>query len=1427
MGASNKNHKNSKAGIVVAIVLLLVLSVAAFQAKSLMGQFNPSDFVGRLGENEEYQTDSVDGNNGQDDRTLANLDDQDEGKNSGNDTPDTLKDLSSTNNNEKSQSDNGDSDVNGDAEEIGNPTDPDGDGGAGGDSDDTPVSGGEDTGNGDNKSGNGGDGTGNDDAGNGDEDDNGGSNVPQEETDPDQPARRLSEATTAELSKVFKVLSLTVDGYVGVCDEETGVGTVCTGASWSRLLLENLTLTAKVQNTDGSISTLVLPYSAYSRSTSKALDGENTLTLTWKGKSVTVDYVGKAFQIYFCTQEKEDDGSPKLLPCGTNPFLVESTTNILNLSSYERFVYLYLEEKAASEGTENPYIKYVSEEEYDQYIFYSHEDGKNLQEKSLAEILDTLNNNGTYNFKPVFTGFKGWTRDAEATADSELVPNAFSPEKSQEYLYPVLVDPEENDDYLWAYDESSGRLELIGFVNNSTELTKLELPAVAILNCKNFRTTNPELFTQVTELDISSSTYSLLQPYIFENVTDYEVESGNERLLSVNGLIYDTTGETLLFVPPALMEIDSSDWSVNLSTVGGKIDFTHLPFMNTKIKEVTFPSTMTGLIADDFAFEDSSLEKITFTSKHLDLTGGYAAYGVFEGTNLKEVVFDMDELPEVDKNTFAAIEAAESGEFKITVKNDAQDALLIEALSLWGTYLDDLYGEDYEDGQAACHILGTDTVSGTSYYEEDGYVYDSAEKKILYRVPNDTESVTVPATVEKIAANALADREKLHYVTFEGENPPAIDSQIFGESLPSGVLGFLSNENASKATFAGAWDDIFNMDYGEDAAEEFFGAGTERLTDDFGVCYEVLLDEDDEIVEMTLLRAPSDLKGAYEIGPETTKIASGAFSGCSSLNMVYLSDKLTEVGENAFSYCSGLEAIVLKKDAKVPEVDNSIGAVNEDKLRVYVPADQLSSYQGTAWDGEDEALVTAKGSDYEFYASPTVDMTKSGSVATTKTDTQGISSRQEDNAVLGAVDMSGNNSHEPVVDKGILKVSEDYAGILWVAEDYQAIADYAASGTSVSQFSIEGVSGTTATSAGSVGRKTLNGFIYVGDHAFEGSKLAYTQLLYSVQYLQLTSFTYIGESAFKNCTSLKGGTSGGTAYMGMAAEGSYVGTGAFYGCSSLVTVYDYAPVLGVGQFESCTKLKTMRFYNPNLVEIPDDCFKKCTALTTAYFYNADYTKKLERIGDRAFSGCTAFTITPSYKYSLGSTNTASFTVLASIGEEAFANTKVTSYTFNTAVKSIGDGCFSGCPLTSLKFLGNYDSESPITMGDHIFGNSVSDSLAITVPADAGPGYWKSWHAKWDSEYGADFADDGFSYTDEEGQTKYSITAKWLGITLGTEAVETDAAKLASQAAEAEAAALESQAAENEADVDPLEDSIPDAEANASKNPEVSKEVVTE
>ena len=191
-----------------------------------------------------------------------------------------------------------------------------------------------------------------------------------------------------------------------------------------------------------------------------------------------------------------------------------------------------------------------------------------------------------------------------------------------------------------------------------------------------------------------------------------------------------------------------------------------------------------------------------------------------------------------------------------------------------------------------------------------------------------------------------------------------------------------------------------------------------------------------------------------------------------------------------------------------------------------------------------------------------------------------------------------------------------------------------------------------------------------------------------IEYTIPNSVTYIGDSVFSSCKSLRSITIPDS----VTAIGGY----AFQGCTSLTSITypnGVNTTIGEGAFQGCTSLMSITIPD-SVTTIGDWAFYECTSLT-----NVSIPDSVTSIGYGAFYGCTSLT---------------SITIpdsVTTIENSAFcACTILESITIPDGVTSIGSYAFERC--TSLESITIPDGVT--TIEDRTFWNCRS-LTSITIP----------------------------------------------------------------------------------------------------------------
>lgn len=210
--------------------------------------------------------------------------------------------------------------------------------------------------------------------------------------------------------------------------------------------------------------------------------------------------------------------------------------------------------------------------------------------------------------------------------------------------------------------------------------------------------------------------------------------------------------------------------------------------------------------------------------------------------------------------------------------------------------------------------------------------------------------------------------------------------------------------------------------------------------------------------------------------------------------------------------------------------------------------------------------------------------------------------------------------------------------------------------------------------------------------------------------IDLSAVTKIGKEAFRMI--LPGNSTGSTQLesVGDTKNLTYIGQSAFKACSSLKKIdLSNLKTVCAGAFSGCSALAEINSSLSALSEIPDNLFSDCLELQTIITLPAV-------IGAGAFSNCRKMEIASSdfeKVTSIGNsaflqcwkvTGDISLKEIETLGNQAFKNTKITSVDMTGApLAKIDDNCFNGC--TGLKTV--TISENTTTIGRGVFSGCES------------------------------------------------------------------------------------------------------------------------
>lgn len=392
----------------------------------------------------------------------------------------------------------------------------------------------------------------------------------------------------------------------------------------------------------------------------------------------------------------------------------------------------------------------------------------------------------------------------------------------------------------------------------------------------------------------------------------------------------------------------------------------------------------------------------------------------------------------------------------------------------------------------------------------------------------------------------------------------------------------------------------------------------------------------------------------------TVGIKSGAFSGCTALNEIYIPDSVTTIMKNAFKGCDAL----LKQE-------NGISYVN-------------------GWVIDADTTITVAS-----LPSGTVGIADEAFHGCTALKTFSAPSDLEN---IGDLAFFGCESLEeitiPFIGSSKSSTFDSHIGYLFGAGSADKNDSYTPA-------SLKKITLTDATSVADDAFRACDSIVevilpdsvtYIGDSAFRGcTSLKKVEMSASVTEIGAHAFrlcsslseitipsgvTAINPFCFTECISLKEvvipdsvteikacafGLCGNIETLILSKNLTSIGQEAFRGCSYITDVTVASGKIGVGAFYECQNLRTATL-GDDVTEIGDNAFSLCGSLTTI-----SEPALLTKIGSEAFFYCLSIT---SFDIPEGVT---------SIGSKAFYYcTSLSNVTIPNSVEKIGSDAFNNC-----------------------------------------------------------------------------------------------------------------------------------------------------
>ena len=445
-----------------------------------------------------------------------------------------------------------------------------------------------------------------------------------------------------------------------------------------------------------------------------------------------------------------------------------------------------------------------------------------------------------------------------------------------------------------------------------------------------------------------------------------------------------------------------------------------------------------------------------------------------------------------------------------------------------------------------------------------------------------------------------------------------------------------------------------------------------------------------------------DCKGLTSIAipNSVTSIGDGAFSGCTGLTSIAIPSSVTSIGGGAFSGCTGLTSIAIPNSVTSIGGDAFSGCTGLTSIAIPNSVTSVGDGAFSGCIGLTSITVSGENTVYHSQGNCLIDTKNKALVAACNTSVipiDGSVTSIGDSAFCGCTSLTSITIPDSVTSIG----GDAFSGCtgltsITIPDSVTSIGDCAFqyctgltsitipnSVTSVGEYAFDYCIGLTSITI-------PNSVKSVGEYAFN-----YCIGLTSIAIPD--SVTSIGDCAFQYCTGLTSITVSGENTVYHSRGNCLIDTknkALVAACNTSVIPIDGSVTsIGKGAFTKCTDLTSITIPD-SVTSIGDWAFSGCTGLTSITIPDS-----VTSIGYSAFSRCTGLT---------------SITIpdsVTSIGYSAFSRcTGLTSITIPDSVTSIGNGAFYGCTgLTSITI-----PNSVASIGNGAFSRCTG-LTSITIP----------------------------------------------------------------------------------------------------------------
>ena len=540
-------------------------------------------------------------------------------------------------------------------------------------------------------------------------------------------------------------------------------------------------------------------------------------------------------------------------------------------------------------------------------------------------------------------------------------------------------------------------------------------------------------------------------------------------------------------------------------------------------------------------------------------------------------------------------------------------------------------------------------------------------------------------SVKELKAGSLILPEGISNIRLTGSDI-SISKYVFGKPSEGAKVPdiTISVNEADYENYLQQWSEILDPVYGKGTAENLLTKDTDSVIYEDGVKYQKITENGQTSYELVEVYDTSQT--ALRVKENTTHIRSGAFDGCDALEILYLPESVTKIDDEVFADMENLEMIIAEGSSDCIKETESISA------EILSPGNTYTGFcyedgvvYGTNANGGMTLLNVPTDYSEDF-------VVKENTTVLYKEAFKGCTKLKEisfgDPSVLTQI---GESCFEDCRFSGVLNLEQ--------CTSLESISAYAF--------------------RNSTGLKLIclpNSLTTLEEGAFYGCS--------SLMEVRADCLQRIGNRAFYECTNLRTLSNFARSVAGNEiSELESLGDQAFYGCRNIVTVILGENMTEIGEacFENCVSLKSVTM-NGTVPGISRYCFYGCKNLSSITF-SEQQEKALKLIGVEAFGECEQ----------LKNIDFRNLTQLKLMGERAFCDcSNLITVKFPESLTEVPDYCFENCGKLSVLQL---NSRDVTTLGDHVFGETVSDELNITVPENVLEDYRLILEEELDSQYG--------------------------------------------------------------------------------------------